>query len=111
MGKGGNGIRFIKGKDVNYVMYLDNIKNADMSMDEAPEKHQDGKGGFLTSYKIDEATGKVIKVSILDIKDVNGIEAFQFKTPRIFDANSKTFMLEIYMKGKQDTMVKMELKN
>ncbi len=109
-GKGGNGIRFIKAGSVNYVMYLDNIKNADISLDKAPEKHQDGKGGYLTSYKIDDVTGAVTKASILDIKDINGIEAFQFKTPRIFDATGKIFMLEIYMKGKQDTMVKMELK-
>jgi hypothetical protein len=108
-GKGGMGIRYIKGKNTNYVLYLDNVKNASISMDEVPEKHQDGRGGFLTAYKLDDATGAVTKHTLFDITNINGTEAFQFKTPRIFNVSDTAFLLEIYLKGKQDAMVKMEL--
>ena len=108
-GKGGLSIRFIKGKGASYVLYLDNVKNANLKLEEVPDKHQDGKGGYLTAYKIDDTTGLIEKHSIFDITDIKGTEAYQFRTPRIFDATDKVFMLEVYIKGKEDTMIKMEL--
>lgn len=108
-GKGQMGVRYIKGNGTNYVLFLDNVKNANIGANDVPAKHQDGKGGYLTAYKLDDATGAVTKHTLFDMTDINGVEAFQFKTPRIFDASDKVFMLEIYLKGKQDAMVKMEL--
>lgn len=108
-GKGGLSVRFIKGKEASYILYLDNPKNLNLQLSEVPAKHEDEKGGFLTAYKIDDATGAIEKHTVLDIKDIKGTEAYQFKTSRIFDASDKAFMLEIYIKGKEDTMVKMEL--
>jgi len=110
-GKKGMGIRYIKGQNSNYVLFLDNIKNANLSMDKVPEKHMDGKGGFLTAFKINDATGDIEKHSIFDITNIKGTEAFQFRTTRIFDVMDKVFLLEVYIKGKEDTMVKMELQN
>jgi len=108
-GKGGMGVRYIKGEASSYLLFLDNIKNANLTADEVPEKHSDGRGGYLTAYKIDNTTGTFEKHSIFDIEDIKGKEAFQFRTSRIFDAMDKVFMLEVYLKGKEDTMVKMEL--
>ncbi|HWZ23116.1 MAG TPA: hypothetical protein VNW06_10710 [Cytophagaceae bacterium] len=108
-GKGGMSVKYIKGNGANYILYLDNVKNANIQLSETPEKHSDGRGGFLTAYKIDDATGAIEKHSICDINNIDGTEAFQFKTSRIFNAADKVFMLEIYIKGKEDTMVKMEL--
>ena len=109
-GRGGMGIRVIKANTKNYILFLDNIKNANISIDEVPDNHKDGKGGYLTAYQIDDATGKIEKHSIVDVLDIKGTEAFQFKTSRIFDATPEIFLLEIYIKDKQDTMVKLELK-
>jgi hypothetical protein len=61
------------------------------------------------AYKIDDATGNVERHTIADIKDIKGTEAFQFKTSRIFDAADNTFLLEVYIKGKEDTLIKMML--
>lgn len=109
--KGGLSIRSIPGKGANYILYLDNPKNIELKMEDVPARHQDGKGGFITAYKIDDATGSIEKHTIFDIRDIQGTEAFQFKVSRIFQAMDKVFMLEIYIKGKEDTMVKMELNN
>ncbi len=108
-GKGGLSIKYMKGKGASYILYLDNVKNADISLDEVPKEHVDQRGGYLTAYKVDDNTGAVEKHSIFDINDIKGTEAFQFRTSRIFDAFDKVFMLEIYIKGKEDTMVMMEL--
>jgi len=107
--KRGMSVKYMKGKDASYILFLDNVKNADLGIDEVPERHKDGRGGFLTAYKLDDATGAIEKHSIFDITDIQGTEAFQFKTSRIFEAADKVFILEVYIKGKQDTMIKMQL--
>ncbi len=108
-GKGGLSIKYMKGQDASYILYLDNPKNIDMQLSEVPAKHEDNKGGWLTAYKIDDATGNIEKHTVCDIRDIKGTEAFQFKTSRIFNAGDKTFLLEIYIKGKEDNIVKMQL--
>ena len=109
VGKGGNGIRYINGKTASYVLYVDNKKNAEMKENSAPEKHMDGKGGFLTAYKVDNATGDVSKHLLFDMDDLQGEEIFQFNTSRIFEPEPNIFFLESYMKKKQDKMIRIEL--
>ena len=102
-------VKYIKGADASYILYLDNPKNIDLQLAEVPAKHEEGRGGYLTAYKIDDATGNIEKHTICDVHDIKGTEAFQFKTSRIFQASDKNFLLEIYIKGKEDTMVKLQL--
>ena len=108
-GKGGMGVAYVQGKNSHYLLFLDNAKNANLSLSKVPAQHQDGRGGFLTAYKINDATGEVERHSIFDVRDVKGTEAFQFKTTRIFEVKDNVFMVEVYIKGKEDTMIKMEL--
>ncbi len=109
VGKGGLSVKYIKGADASYILYLDNPKNINLQLSEVPAKHEEGRGGYLTAYKIDDATGNIEKHTITDVHDIKGTEAFQFKTSRIFQASDKNFLLEIYIKGKEDTMVKLQL--
>lgn len=106
---GGLGISYVQGKGAHYILFVDNRKNATLKMDQPAEPHKGGFGGYLTAYKIDDATGKIEKHSILDLTDIKGIKAYQFNVSRIFEAMDKTFMLEVYKKDKEDIMVKMEL--
>jgi len=106
---GGLGISYIQGKGAHYILFVDNRKNAALKMDQPAEPHKGGFGGYLTAYKIDDATGKIDKHSILDLTNIKGIKAYQFNVTRIFEAIDKTFMLEVYKKDKEDIMVKMEL--
>lgn len=55
-----------QGEDFFY--YLDNIKNIDLPLTEAPAGHSSGRGGYLTCVKIGK-DGKMTKRSIFDIKD------------------------------------------
>lgn len=103
------GISYAKGKDAHYILFVDNRKNATLKMDEPAEPHKGGFGGYLTAYKINDATGKIEKHLILDLTDIDGVKAYQFGVTRIFKAMDKVFMLEVYIKGKKDMMVKMEL--
>lgn len=110
-GRGGIGAKYMQGNGKHYLLYLDNKKNANISIDDPTVPYKDGKEGFLTAYVVDDETGKVEKHLILSMRDINGIEAYQFKPSRIFFLKENQFMIEIYTKGKRDTMVKLELKN
>ncbi len=111
-GQGQMSFKYIPGDGCHYLLYVGNPKNADLPVDEVPAAHKDGLGGFLTAYKVDDETGKVEKHTILDMVKVDGakMRAHQFNVKRIFEAEDKVFMLEIYIKGKKDAMIKMELK-
>lgn len=111
-GQGQMSFKYIPGDGCHYLLYVDNPKNAELAIDKVPAEHKDGMGGFLTAYKVDDETGKVEKHTILDLVKVDGkkMRAYQFNVKRISQAEDKVFMLEIYIKGKKDAMIKMELK-
>ena len=105
------GIAYLEGKGSHYILFLDNAKNAKLSMNDTPERHKDGLGGYLTAYKIDDASGSVEKHTIFDSRNVKGKEIHQFKTSRIFKAADGRFMVEVYMKGKKDAMIVLDTSN
>jgi hypothetical protein len=72
----------------NYFFYLDNAKNAKLALTERPALHQAGKGGFLTCVII-SGDGKMVKESILDIKDED-IKLY----PRDFEHIGKKFIVD-----------------
>lgn len=105
----GLGVKYIRGGDAHYLLFLDNIKNLELPLDQNPSLHVDGAGGYLTAFKIDEESGDVERHTLLNVREFKGKELFQFSTSRIFKANDNVFLTEVYIKGKKDIMVKMEL--
>ncbi|MFD2542728.1 hypothetical protein ACFSSB_10405 [Lacinutrix gracilariae] len=95
----------------HYMVYLDNVKNIDLKLDEVPAKHSDGHGGYLTAYKINDATGTVTKDNILDTRNVtNKLEVYQFSNNRVVKTAENQFVIEFYKKKKEDVLIKVEIK-
>ena len=109
--KGGMSYKFIAEKNNYYMLYLDNVKNMNLTVDQAPEYHKDGAGGFLTAYQVSKDKGAVNKISVLDTRDVNGIEIYQFAPSRILPLEENKIILEFYKKGKEDLLIKATLKD
>ncbi len=59
---------FVKGSDM-YLFYLDNAKNATLSVENAPAAHTDGLGGILICIKV-EASGKDSRTVLFDSREV-----------------------------------------
>lgn len=108
-GRGGMGIAYFENDESHYILFLDNVKNANIGKDEVPKKHGDGQGGFLTAYKIDDATGDYTKHTLYNSLEVKGIKTYQFRTSRILEALDDVLLVEVYAKNKEDKMIKMEL--
>lgn len=98
----------------HYFVFLDNVKNLDLGLDERPARHADGLGGYLTAYKVVDGNGTVSKISIFDTKEVKGsdgdIKVSQFNVGRILDISEDEFIMEVYKKGKEDVMIKVKVK-
>ncbi len=104
------GYQYLYGDNSHYLIFLDNENNKDLLENQAPKQHVDGKGGFLTAYKLDDADGKFKRISILNMRDVKGTEIFQFNTERILQTGSNEFVFESYKKNKEDLMIKVKFK-
>lgn len=92
-----------KGED--YFFYLDNVKNLNLSLTEAPVAHRSGAGGYLTCVKIDKA-GVMTKRSIFDIRDEK-VRLF----PRDFESISGNLIVD-RLKADRDAskVFKLEIK-
>ncbi|MCB9252354.1 MAG: hypothetical protein H6605_07780 [Flavobacteriales bacterium] len=111
-GQGGMSFKYMYDQErkTHYLVFLDNVKNMNLDANKTPATHRDGAGGFLTAYAIENEEGEVSKVSILDIKDAQGISIKQFSVGRIIGLGSGEFLFEAYKKKKEDILVKVTLK-
>lgn len=107
--QGGMSYKYMHKNGSHYMLFLDNVKNLTLPETEAPKQHVDGRGGFMTAYKVDDKTGSVSKLSLFDTRDVQGTEVFQFNTDRILSISESEFVVEVYKKKKEDVLIKVTL--
>jgi hypothetical protein len=108
-GKGGMSYKYFNANNSHYFVFLDNVKNIDLPLDKEPKQHSDGQGGYLTSVKIADLDGVSNKGSILNAREVEDFQIYQFATNRVFKTSENSFMLEVYKKKKEDVMIKVSL--
>lgn len=107
--EGQMGVKYVHGADGHYIMFVDNPKNATLSLNATPAGHKNGAGGFISAFKLDDSDGAIERHTIADLHDLDGSKAYQFKVTRICQAMDNTFLMEVYLKGKKDGMIKLEL--
>ena len=108
--KHGCGFKAVESNGKHIILFVDNVKNKDISADELPARHSDGAGGWLMAFIVDDATGNWEREVITDLDDIKGTEAHQFQISRTFQVTENDFLLEMYIKGKKDNMVKFTVK-
>ena len=109
--QGGMSYSYFNTNGNHYIVFLDNVKNIDLELDQIPALHSDGSGGYLTSYKINNSTGEFSKGSILDTREVTEkMEVYQFSNNRIVKTAENQFVLEVYEKDKEDVLIKVDIK-
>ncbi|MEO8517296.1 MAG: hypothetical protein ABI426_11145 [Flavobacterium sp.] len=109
-GKGGMSYKYFNANGNHYFVFLDNVKNIELTLDKEPVRHSDGQGGYLTAVKISDTDGALTKGSILNSRDVEDFKIYQFSTNRIVKTSESSFLLEVYKKKKEDIMIKVDLK-
>jgi hypothetical protein len=109
--RGGMGFKHMSSKNYQYFIFMDNVKNMDLELNEVPATHADGRGGYMTGFKVNNITGEVSKVSLFNTADFNGRALYQFYTERIIEISDSEFAIEFYAKKKEDLMIKVSLKD
>lgn len=108
--QGGMSYSYFYTRGNHYLVFLDNVKNIDLPLDKIPAKHTDGHGGYITSYKIDNATGTVSKANIFDTRNAaEKLGLHQFSNNRIVQTAEDEFVIEFYKKKKEDVLVKVKI--
>lgn len=110
-GRGGMGYYVMDAGDYQYILFLDNVKNIELPIDQYPKAHKDGRGGYLTGFKVNMENGEAEKLSILNTLDAKGVALYQFNTGRITPLSDNEFTIECYKKKKEDVMVKVTLED
>jgi len=109
--QGGMSYSYFHTNGNHYLVYLDNVKNINLPLDKIPALHIDGMGGYLTAYKVNDATGDVSKGSILDTRKVKGrLAVHQFSNNRVVKTAEDEFIVEVYKKKKEDVLIKVKIK-
>ncbi|MDB5271708.1 MAG: hypothetical protein JWO58_75 [Chitinophagaceae bacterium] len=103
--RGGLSYKYMSGDHKHYLIFLDNEKNKDLTTDKVPATHVNGAGGFVTAYEINDNDGKATRHSVFDMRDVQGMEVYQFSVDRILPTSSNQFVLEEYKKKKEDILI------
>jgi hypothetical protein len=101
--------RYVRGNVNHYFFCLDNEKNLNLPLTEVPAAHVAGQGGFLSTYIVNDKTGEVVKKSLVDTRDIQGTEVYQFDPDRIMFTAAYTLVFEAYKKKKEDILVKVVL--
>ena len=63
----------------------------------------------MTCAKIDSETGELSKEYLFDMRDVNGVEVYQFTTSRVVNISDDTIAVEVYKKKKEDIWIRVGL--
>lgn len=111
-GRPGGGMSYesISNSESLYFLYLDHEENLNLPEIEAPTVHVDGKGGYMTAARVDMQSGKITKTHLFNMREVNGVEVFQFSTNRIVEIDDDDIAVELYKKKKEDVWVRVRLK-
>lgn len=110
-GRGGMGAKHMYIDGNHYFVYLDNVKNMELTLDKRPAVHSDRRGGFLTAYRLNNETGNVEKVSIFNTLEIKEkYKLYQFQTKRMLAVSENEFVIEFYKKQKEDVLVKIKIK-
>lgn len=110
-GKGTMSYTHLFAGDSHFLVYLDNVKNLNLPDDEFPHKHSDRRGGYLTAYIIDDATGSIKKEAIFNTRDVKGIHLEHFDTDKILSLSSSEMLIEGFEGRSKDFLVKVSAKS
>jgi hypothetical protein len=105
-GQGGMSYRYMAGDTNYYLIFIDNEKNKNISLDDAPVNYLNGDAGLLTAYEISKDKGAVTKLSIINTHDDHHLKVNDFSTEKIVPVSAASFVLEFSQKGNENVLMK-----
>ncbi len=107
-GSEGKTFYYLTGKGQHHFLFLDKMKNFELPMNK-PHSTNQGWGDILMAYSINDETGKTSKTAILDLRNVNEHQLYQFTPNRIEEIAPSVFVFEAYKKHNEDVLIKVDM--
>lgn len=108
------GYQFLKG--AHYLVIIDNVKNMNLGLNQVPAEHQSTNGGYLTLYKVEDATGAITKSSVFNTEELepgNGVKnrygLSLYNISKLINTSDSSFMLEFYKKFQEDVLIQIKV--
>ena len=101
-GRGGMSFKYFWYNGDNYFLYLDNIKNLNLTPDKVPARHLDGAGGYFTVCKLDK-DGNMTKGKLFNLRK-DGLQIW----PSELSLLSPNVLVGRAVKDKQSKMMKID---
>ncbi|WP_438712291.1 hypothetical protein ACSTS3_07885 [Aquimarina muelleri] len=100
-----------KNKGKHYLFFIDDFTNLKRSFEETPARYFDGKKEFiyLTSYVIDDATGKTTKEAILTGSDVRNSRLDVLELTKAATLPNMDMIMEAYDGKKSNLLLKISI--
>ncbi|MDB5271770.1 MAG: hypothetical protein JWO58_137 [Chitinophagaceae bacterium] len=108
-GQGQMSYRYMSNDKNYYLIFLDNANNTHLSLDDAPVNYVNGEAGSLTAYEVNKEKGSVQRINLLNTKDANKIEVYDFATNKIIPIDAASFVVELSEKRNSDVLIKTTL--
>lgn len=103
--------RYINSGDNLYLIYVDNVKNNSLTLDQDAEEYIESGDGFLTAFKVANSNGAISKISLFDCKKLNNLKLGNFILDRIRQTGKNQFIIELYKKDKEDVLIQVKFDN
>ncbi len=92
-------------ENYTYILFSDNPKNSTIGDENAPYLCMPKERQVIT-YRIGNEDGDKKYLALFGYKEIDGTEVYQYSLGRITGLSENSFAVEMYIKGKQDMMFK-----
>lgn len=117
-GKRTMGFEHIRSDEYRYYFFIDHYDNEKVSLDVEPRSYTENNMciGRIAAYRINDSTGKLEKVSVLDTRkvkldpnDKDEVHIKQFRPGNIRLVDEDTFVFDAYKGAKENVLIKFQV--
>lgn len=87
------------------LIYLEDYRNENLKIDEPAHTMQSNLPGMVVAYIIEKKTGEAKKTALFNMKDVNGIEVYNYIRNRLYKTGANEYSIKLYAKNKEDVII------
>ena len=103
----GKSFSYIHSDNEHHFMHFDQHKNVVVAVDEVPGS----KGKLVVMVdRINEQTGAVAREIVLNTEEVKDIKLYQLAQDRVVRTSNSELLMEAYIKGKEDILIRIQAK-
>lgn len=103
--------KYVNGITDHFLIFIDSKKNLKLPKTKEPALYMHAIGGFLTAYKLNDETGEASKLSMLELKNVNGMKLKKIEPVKVIQTDLDRVIFEVFKQGGEDVLIELDFKS